>query len=711
MRLDDKITSLVAGLVISLIISLISILVLLLSVCWRAVPQPTRPPQAVAAGDEVPLKLLVSSPGVYRVTGRDLLEAGWSQAMLDPARLSLSHAGQPVAVHVEGQAETMSLTFYGQPPDSRYTPYRAYWLSHGDGLTPMERGALASTAGASLVTVTQRFEQDKLYISRAPGGGQAGSDQWFWQTVSAPRGITLALSIETPPLASEPAWLDMALWGSTSDPVEPDHALRLVLNGLPAGEYRWDGRDRRQQASFELPAGALFAGENELAVFLPGDTGAAADTILVDWVEVTYRCRLEDGLQANALPAAFESDSSPAGWPLLDITDPAAPLWVASAGEEDAAAVIRRLAPVALAHIQRPEVIPAQLTPDWHTPAVGADLLIIADPALSAAATPLIEWRAAQGLSAALLTTDQLYDQFGNGEPDPAAIHALIAHSQASWPEPHPRYVLLLGDASYDYRGVLGKPPAAGVISPMIAVDFSGETTSDAVLADVDQDGLPDVALGRLPARDVATAEALVARTIEYEKAAPAGDWQRQVVMVADPSEAIFARLADELAANLPPGRFELARLYTKDPPGVVRALNDGALLVFYVGHGSLGLWGKDGLLTLEAVEGLSNAGRRPVVVNFTCLTGYFAHPTAESMGEKLLRTPRGGAVAVVVPSSLTLPNDQQSFARLLVESLATPGTTLGQALLRAQRESTSSRDVRLTYALLGDPALTLISR
>ncbi|MBN1890138.1 MAG: hypothetical protein JW850_19225 [Thermoflexales bacterium] len=695
-------------------ISLILILVLLLPACWRPSPQPTEPPQPVASGDEVALKLLVSSPGVYRVTGRDLLEAGWSQAMLDPARLSLSCAGQPVPVHAEGQAEAMSLTFYGQPPDSRYTPYRAYWLSRGDGLTPMEGGTLASTASGVVVTVTQRFEQDKLYISRAPGGGQAGSDQWFWQTVSAPRGITLTLSVETTPLASEPVRLEMALWGSTSDPVEPDHALRLVLNGQPAGEYRWDGRDKRQQASFTLPAGALLSGENKLAVFLPGDTGASADTVLINWVEVTYHCRLEDGVQAEGLPVAFESARFLAGPSLLDITDPTAPLWVAGAGEdgggagEDAAA---RLAPVVLSHTRRPEIVPAQLVPDWQTPAAGAEMLIIADPALSAAATPLIEWRAAQGLSAALLTTDQVYDQFGNGEPDPAAIRALIGQSQTSWPEPHPRYVLLLGDASYDYRGVLGKPPAAGVISPMIAVDFSGETTSDAVMADVDQDGLPDVALGRLPARNAAEAEALVARTIEYEKAAPAGDWQRQVVMIADPSEAIFARLADELAARLPPGRFDLARLYTKDPPSVVRALNDGALLVFYVGHGSLGLWGKDGLLTVEAVENLSNAGRRPVVVNFTCLTGYFAHPTAESMGEKLLRPAGGGAVAVVVPSSLTLPNDQQSFARLLVESLATPGTTLGEALLRAQRESSSSRDVRLTYALLGDPAMKLISK
>jgi hypothetical protein len=655
----------------------------------RRSPAPPTSTPPLASGSSI--KLLVRATGIYRITAKDLLDAGWNQAMLDPAALALTYDGKNVPVHIEGQKDTLALTFYGRAPASRYTPYRAYWLASGAGLTPMSIHPIAP-ATASTVTITQHFERDTLYASRAPSSG----DHWFWQTVTAPRRITFTLKITSPVPA--PARLTLAVWGATADSAQPDHHIQVLLNAATLGEHKWDGMGERQRITLDVPSGTLRDGNNTLAIALPGDTGASADTVLVDWIELAYA-------SSAPAPAEFESAGIPAsfadnaGNALIDITDPLLPAWIQGPSNQPVTGP-QRYAVAAAPHLLKPEIVPATISPDWRA-VTRTDYLIIADPSLRAAAMPLIEWRASQGLSVTLVTTAEAYDQFGRGEPDPAALRALIKSMQ-------PRYVLLLGDATYDYRNVLGKAPAAQVLSPRVNAAFSGETTSDAWLADIDQDGLPDAAVGRLPAQNADEAKAMIARTIEYEKSPPTGDWRKRVLMVADPSEPGFARTADDLVQQLPQGQFDVTRLYQNDPPGVVRALDDGSLLTVYVGHGSLKLWGKDGLLTAEAVDKLSNGSKRPLVINFTCLTGYIVHPTTESLGERLLRTSNGGAVAAIAPSSLTLPEDQLSFAQVLLKTLGDPTVTIGEALLRAQRESTSSKDVTLTYTLLGDPTLKL---
>jgi hypothetical protein len=129
------------------------------------------------------------------------------------------------------------------------------------------------------------------------------------------------------------------------------------------------------------------------------------------------------------------------------------------------------------------------------------------------------------------------------------------------------------------------------------------------------------------------------------------------------------------------------------------------------VGHGSVQQWGRDQLLTVEAVQGLSNGARLPIYINMTCLTGLFSHPSQESLGETLLWAPDGGAIATIVPSSLTLPSNQTQFNQTLIAELLSPERpTIGEALMRAKQSVTlgtkNDHDIVATFNLLGDPAL-----
>ncbi len=122
-------------------------------------------------------------------------------------------------------------------------------------------------------------------------------------------------------------------------------------------------------------------------------------------------------------------------------------------------------------------------------------------------------------------------------------------------------------------------------------------------------------------------------------------------------------------------------------------------------------MWGKDKLFTVEDVLTLADNQSPPVVVNMTCLTGLFTHPKAESLAEVMLWKADGGAVALLAPSSLTLPGDQSYLSDALVDALfSNPDARLGEIHLNARRQvpsdSSGALDVMNTYMLFGDPAL-----
>jgi hypothetical protein len=124
-------------------------------------------------------------------------------------------------------------------------------------------------------------------------------------------------------------------------------------------------------------------------------------------------------------------------------------------------------------------------------------------------------------------------------------------------------------------------------------------------------------------------------------------------------------------------------------------------------------MWGKDRLFSTDDVGKLTTQKRLPIVVNMTCLTGLFTHPKVESLAESLLWQKGGGAVAVLAPTSLTLPTDQSFLTKPLVDEMLTdPEPALGQILQRARQQvpinNSGTRDVLETFLLFGDPALHL---
>ena len=92
-----------------------------------------------------------------------------------------------------------------------------------------------------------------------------------------------------------------------------------------------------------------------------------------------------------------------------------------------------------------------------------------------------------------------------------------------------------------------------------------------------------------------------------------------------------------------------------------------------------------------------------------SCLNGYFIDPDADSFSEALLKANNGGAVAVWSSTGLTTPDIQEIMATRFYGQIAAGNITrLGDLINDAKIVINGGRDVRLSWALLGDPMLKM---
>jgi hypothetical protein len=309
----------------------------------------------------------------------------------------------------------------------------------------------------------------------------------------------------------------------------------------------------------------------------------------------------------------------------------------------------------------------------------------------------------------AVVPVAEVYDAFGYGTPTPAAIQNFVRHAYENWQPPQPRYLLIVGSATADYRNYLGQAPDNIVPSPMVPVQYSGETVSDSRLADVTGDTRPELAVGRWPVSTVAEVESLVERTLAYE----AGTAVDQVLFATDASEGEFAGMANRLWEGNGLDEALMTLLNGAESDEVATRWNEGTWLATYIGHGSLDRWGRHNIFSLEAVGKLRQVNP-PIVLQLTCLTGLFAHPTQPSLAEVML-THRSGPVLTVAATSLTLSSHQEPFAQSLMQNLVDPGVErIGDAFQNAKlsldvERSNGLREVSDTFVLLGDPSARIV--
>ncbi len=328
--------------------------------------------------------------------------------------------------------------------------------------------------------------------------------------------------------SADPARLVVYLQGGSESGITADHHIRLSVNGGFVGEATFTGK-QPHRLDVLVPASLLREGANELAVANVGDTGVSS-LVFLDRFEVCYpqasavRAGVFEGVWAESGTAEV-SGLSGAPVILRDTGQPgpegSAVRWVT--GFQTTARSVRfqaeaghRYVVVSPEGLLSPRIgrVPLSTLKEGTNQ---ADYLVIAPREFLEAAAPLLERRRSQGLVSRAVSFEEIASEFGKGQPSAEAIKAFLSYAYHSWQRPSPRYVLLLGDATYDPRRFVSTSWASPLPALWAKTSYLW-TASDPALAAVNgEDLLPDMAIGRLPATTREQAEALVSKLLAWE--------------------------------------------------------------------------------------------------------------------------------------------------------------------------------------------------
>jgi hypothetical protein len=671
-------------------------------------------------------KLLIKESGWYRVTQAELAAAGFDTSK-DPRFYQLFVDGTELPLLVNGGNSGRldaadSIEFYAAALDSPSTNLRALYLTNGSQpgrrLTQLP---FADGKDYGRLSFTASVERRDHYLY-FPSLNNGEAENWFGALVSSnPFGPSLSLT-KVDQQSAEPATLEVALQGlGAASPPQP-HQVRVQLNGQDVGQISFDG-PQHQVAQFAVSPSLLQEGSNSLLLTSMAGSG---DYSVVDWVRVSYARRFiaeQNRLQVTARQGeqVQVSGFTTAAVRVMDVTDEANPVelgakvelanrsYVATATAQDAGE--RVLLFVGDKAIAKTAQVAQQVGSSWHLSSQGADVVMLTHASLRSAVGPLAELRKQQGYAVAVVDVEDVYDEWSYGVHTAQAVQDFIAATR-QWKRV-PRWVVVVGDASYDPKNYLGLGENDLVPTKVVWTN-TFETASDDWLGDVNGDGVSEVAIGRLPVRTLAQAQAVINKIIGYEKTTQT----QGALLVADLAGEYDFEAASNAIEQLLPAGTRVQKVYRSmmdnqtAAQAIIDAVNRGPKLVNYAGHGSSSVW-RGNLLTVDSVAQMTNGQALPMVVSMTCLNGLFNDPYATSLGESLLLNGQGGAIAVWASSAQTVagaqePVDQEVVRQLFSSTLSkSKALTIGEAVQRAKAVARNEAIIQ-SWILLGDPMITL---
>jgi hypothetical protein len=376
----------------------------------------------------------------------------------------------------------------------------------------------------------------------------------------------------------------------------------------------------------------------------------------------------------------------------------------------------------------------------------GADFIILSPKDFFFSANRLKTFRERPGvdyLKTLVVDVESVFNEFSNGMPDPTAIRDFLKYASTGWAI-KPKYVLMLGGASYDYKDNLHRKQKDNWILPYETAESNNQIdtySSDDFFVKLDpQNDRASIAIGRFPVRSVEEAELTVSKIIAYETE-PFGSWRNRITFVADDGLTstgdefqLHTGQAETLAEAYTPRNFDKRKIYLVEYPTVTSssgrrkpdvnnaidaAINNGTLIINWTGHGNTKIWAHERVFgDEEDFPKLSNDSMHCLLVAATCDFARWEYPQERSSGEEILVSLRGGAIAVITAIRVVYSDNNSTFNNTLYgfvflkDSLNRP-PRLGDAMKDTKNLLYSFNDQRtsvntLKYHLLGDPTMRL---
>jgi hypothetical protein len=370
----------------------------------------------------------------------------------------------------------------------------------------------------------------------------------------------------------------------------------------------------------------------------------------------------------------------------------------------------------------------------------GTDYLIISAPEFLNAANRLADFhRSHSNLSVYITTPEKIYNEFSSGTQDISAIRNFIRMLyDKAVPGSEPRYLLLFGDASYDYKNIRTlNSNFVPTFETRNSVSPVGSFCADDYYGLLDEEeggniiqGSIDLAIGRLPVQTSVQAEQMVDKIISYHDVSGLGEWRNNIVLFSDDKDGnthlqdaeIFA---DTILSEAPV--YNLRKVYADAYKRVTvgngqrypevnkefdRAFNEGSLIVNYSGHGGDVQLGDERFIDIPQINSWRGGNRLPLFVTATCDFTRFDNPEHQSAGELVMLNPQGGAIGMFTTVRIVYSWPNRRLNTNLYAKNAfdyDPDEVPGMGdLFRKMKNKTNADVNNRSFTMLGDPAVKL---
>lgn len=691
--------------------------------------------QVKAARSGSAVKITTSEEGLHYLAADTIavllgIDARRAATLIENNRLRLT--GRGALVPYLPAAGGVGLYFHAEPLESIYSGENVYWLSSGKGSTV---GAAApGTPGPQPAFFAESLHVEEQHYQLPASFDDPEADFWCWDYVFAgyPGLDAKNFTVRAPAVAGVgSATLRVRLIGGSDTGAPLDHHAVIRWNGVQVGEARWDGPTGRE-LTIALDPAAVLEGDNSLELTGLLDPGVAWSIVYLDSVDLSYQrlLRAEGDELAFVAPAASTVGvggfSSP-GILLLDITNPGKPTLVTQAAvgaSADGTYQIlfsvpagtggKRYLATAYGKARAPAAVSAYRDAGLRNRTNAADYVLIAPDSLHDAAQALASYRSGRGLLTLVVDLEAIYDEFNGGIASPHAIREFLRYATGSWRTP-PHYAALVGRGTYDYQDFRGF--GDNLVPPLLAATDYGLVVSDSRISDLaGEDGIPEIALGRLP---VVTSQDLLDYLAKIRAHEAAAVNPRRVLLTADDPDdgGAFTRDSDAVA-TLVPADHQVDKIYlttcgaAAGKQAIVNAVNGGVLLFNYIGHGGFDRLAQENLFSNADVPLLTNAGQLPVFLAMTCSVGNFGLPGYASLAETLLLSKTGGTLASWAPSGLSentgaMLLDEAFFRATFVGGRTVLGDIVWDALSDFAGRG-GAPGMKYLYNLIGEPVSEL---
>ncbi len=742
---------------------------------------------------ETVYKISVESTGIYEITYTDLQNAGLTSA--NPNNLQLIHRGNTVAYQFIGNTNTVfeageKIRFFGEAyqadNDDRYfITDNVYWLlPNGTANNIAEAPTVGAGTTITNFQATLRLEENHIFDSLGydhSNESEFNLDAVFWQQIYRPtsaESVTEQITFELP-------YPDK---NNADQTVEIEH--HIVSNKIfntPGINHDLIFVINSQQTSSAthsfISFGDFMSAQQTIPISDLNDVAQTLDiTLLRTEASNNYRAEVVYNFMTVTYPAelilhnnnlAFSADStgnvtfevggftSDAADSLIwDVTNPYQPVAHTASQVSNSSGVYRhtfnashqsgdRYHATDANGISSVQSINAYTVPDI-SPANGngAEWIAITHETFLTAVQTLAPHRASySNLDTHVVTIDDIANIHNHGFVGPSAIKNYLQETYDTW-SPQPKYVLLVGDSSFDPTGDLcvncsyatntGFDWDTNDVSYMPFNYATSDRFQGVVPSDYDfsllagNDLIPDIAIGRFSVETLTETNNVVNKIIQYEtNLLTDAAWQDEIMFVHDQPDGYDFN--SEIAKTTPyiPDEFniEIAGQSTLGEDNVLpvqtalkNKLSSGMLLLNWRGHGSTVSWsgGADTIIDSQSAASFFNNLNQPVVIlSMDCLDGNFAWPDRisgnqayDSLSETVLRLNSVGSAAHWSSTGLGFPWEHEVLAKHFYQGLFEYGeTTIGDAINYAKANYMSEGQHKsevYSFLLQGDPAMLL---